>query len=208
MNIGRSIAAAIAVHSDLKTAVHGVATDYVAKSTTVDQLIRNADVAVGAAIAAAKIDMAGGISLGDIAGLTIVSRAADKSIQSNLTPEDDADLVVAVAANKNYLLMLYALTDEDGNDMHWKFTIPANGALNGMIAGDIGNQTSLVDPPHGYNLETQVDLIGASEDWLYVMGLYIGGDTAGNIQFQWAQKTSGTTNTSVRAGSHMILIEV
>lgn len=68
MQILRSVGVAVAAHSALKTGVHGVASDYVAKSTNVDQLIRNADVAVDAAIAKSKLALVlvnGGTYTGD-----------------------------------------------------------------------------------------------------------------------------------------------
>lgn len=67
MKIGRSIGTAIAAHNVLKTGVHGVSTDYVAKSTNVDQLIRNADVAAGAALAYAKLNLGLAVKNTDIA---------------------------------------------------------------------------------------------------------------------------------------------
>lgn len=55
MIIGRSITSQIAAHNVLKTGVHGVATDYVAKTTDSTQLIVNAAVKAAAGIVLSKL---------------------------------------------------------------------------------------------------------------------------------------------------------
>ena len=117
MKIGRSISTSVAAHAALKTGVHGVGTDYIAKSTNADQLIRDADVAALAAIAYSKLNLTGLIRDADI--------------------KSDAAIALSKLASQPWALITIAETEVFSGTSPIAWT-----DLN--LSGTIGSQATLV----------------------------------------------------------------
>lgn len=96
MKISRAVSVPISVHAALKSAVHGVGEDYLAKSTNEDQLIRNADVALIAGILYAKLTLTGSLRNVDIhTAADIAITKLDSAVCSETAADNIADAVIA-----------------------------------------------------------------------------------------------------------------
>ncbi len=128
----------------------------------------------------------------------VIRKTAETQVVSNSTTlvNDDA-LLLAVAANEVwqiFVILRWITTAAAG--MKQTFTIPTNGALTlqGLLAA--------------YNEEsgtTTKDISGTGVNRANITRyLYVGGATAGNIQYQWAQTTAEVSNTKVLTNSFLL----
>ena len=134
-------------------------------------------------------------------------KRASETINNTTTIQNDDELVIAVAANTDYIMsmvlyFLSATTAVAGID--WAFSLPSGAA---GAATDVSNDSS-GDANALTNIVTE--RIAAQENST-VLGAYhyVGhitvGETAGNAQLQWAQNTGVAENTTLIAGSSLML---
>ncbi len=136
---------------------------------------------------------------------TIVRKTADETVNNSDTLQNDDELLLAVAVNEVWtFFMWFVFNSGTTPDFKFTFTVPTNGSLKTIFGGDVAVTT--VTTAIAENTGTDVrDVAGVGADRAYLIwGKYVGGDTAGNIQFQWAQNVANASNTIVRANSFMI----
>ena len=134
-----------------------------------------------------------------------VVKSVDETVTSSTTLQDDDELLFPVKANKNYAGWVkgFIVSDPDP-DFKFAFSIPSgttnkrsNAALSTVSAGaaaDIDAVGTLIT--------------GNSNEKSFVVYFYVlVGATAGNVVFQWAQNTSDAANTTVKAGSSLMVVE-
>ena len=137
-------------------------------------------------------------------------KTADESVTSSAVSQDDDALSLAVVANAVYLVtawMIYEATT--ASDIRWGFTWPTGAtmpwgemALDTAAAGIFGDVK-----PNAFGAPASGDVFqaggaGAGSQLTGILyGLLTTSSTAGTLQLQWAQGTSGATATKVKAGS-------
>lgn len=145
-------------------------------------------------------------------------KSGSTSRASTTTVVDDPDLIVPVQANELCLIEFYvkysggttgtAPGTGPGIRTHWgvpsgtttnrQVTGPGSGATDSAannISGHWGVHGTATDEDYGWRSTTGSSL------WLYEWAVVQVGSTAGNISFQWAQTTSGTSPVLVTGGS-------
>ncbi len=139
MKIARSVTTAIAAHNVLKTGVHGVGVKYVGKVTNSDQLVRDADVAVGAAIAFAKL-----------ATLPLAMTLDGTKVFDGTAPTSWTDLDLSSVVGANVALVILNVynaisvaaaavrTKGDGKEYY------TTGTSQGCAQGDLGSGVNCV----------------------------------------------------------------
>ena len=231
MKIGRSIQTLIAAHSALKTGVHAVADAFLAKTSQEDQTLSDAEIpatiardaevtsaiathsgadtgvhGVGAspvcseAKADGKIATHAALRTGTH-GIVVLRKAADQSVTTSVTLENDNTLFLPVAANEVWFIIaqLWAGSTVNNADMDVAFAVPSGGVFSwGWNLDGFGT------PPI---TTAEVKLIATDCTLTYfgwLMGVYVGGSNAGNLQLQFAMNTLQTGNIIMKANSLMI----
>jgi hypothetical protein len=141
-------------------------------------------------------------------------KAADESVTSSITLQDDNHFSWSILANTNYMMLgwIYA-TGAAAGDIKMALSAPAGctGYRNVHWAGAAVTTPSSTIPDQG--VQTNI----ASRDTRGLPGGDISGQiwgavfnagTAGTLKFQWAQDVSNATPTTIKKGSWMLLIPV
>lgn len=145
----------------------------------------------------------------------LVLKGSDEGpVASNITPQDDDELVLPVAASTTYTLEAwigYSCTS-DAPDFRCDFTIPAGATLvrsvYGLAAASTATSGSVEysrNPTAGTD-DGRGSVNGSLS--IYVVGTLIVSTTAGSIQFRWAQVNSNAAGITVLANSWMKLTAV
>jgi len=132
-------------------------------------------------------------------------KEVDQFIQSQTTFEDDDDLLFAAEANKVYhIQLIFFFLTTSVADWDYRFSIPA------LAAGEYMQDN--IEPVIESNA---IDITGTRFSNVGVgTPLVLGqwcvlrmGATAGNVIFQWKQRSSVASNTGTLAGSCMLVYE-
>jgi hypothetical protein len=147
------------------------------------------------------------IAAGDIIALGTIGviKGADEPLASSTTLQDDDDLYIAVPANTS-LLWVCKLSITGGSrgssDFKWFWSVPdgMTGTYWATYEGTGGGQNT--GQIRDFTTVNAVGTAGTSNPQpLEIMGSLTNGETAGTLQLQWAQNTSSSTDTTVKAGS-------
>lgn len=141
-------------------------------------------------------------------GATIVRKTADQTVNNSETLVNDTHLLFPVGISEVWLifLRLRILIEAGASQAVTKiaFTVPTNGAFQWNSARDIGILA-------GTNMLTEVTTAEVDQTGYagvnkqtFIWGTYIGGDTAGNLQLQWAQKVAEAKDTKMLTNSYII----
>lgn len=139
----------------------------------------------------------------------VVIKPSDQDLASSTTLQSDNALLAAVLASVTYTFecfLNYEGGTEGSSDIKWNWLVPASAKLryqasNVSTSGNVGggpvntDSTVVVAGTNGAGV-----LMGVTMRGTLVMSA-----TAGNIQLQWAQNTSDSTDTIVHAGSSLKL---
>lgn len=141
------------------------------------------------------------------AGLTFarIIKSADETVNSTTTLQDDDELTTALSANKRYFFVLYLYFVSDATpDFKYLLTVPT-GSNSRRIVSDWGAvfESSTTTP----SISTSPLVSNSNQYTVSVHGYVITAGTAGNLTLQWAQNTSDAANTTVKAGSTLIVYE-
>lgn len=137
-------------------------------------------------------------------GATVLTavKTANETKTLDTTFADDADLVIPMAANKLYELRVFILQNSDAaTDFKWRINGPT-GAL-AKFSGSAGTSIGF----SGFGTTNSVNGAGADRIGIY-NGQVTTDSTAGDLQFQWAQLTSGAGTTTLKQGSYIRLLEI
>lgn len=138
-------------------------------------------------------------------------KAADESVTSSATVQDDDHLAVTMQASCTYTLdyWLVSISASDTPDFKMGWTLPSGATMD---FGAIGLFTTVAASTAG-SVETQAVLAattptatisyGAVNGNTIVIGRgrVITSTTPGTLQLQWAQATSNATATTLKKGS-------
>jgi hypothetical protein len=131
-------------------------------------------------------------------------RLTTKSITSSTTLQDDANLVIPLAANSSYELSGQLIYNGDpAGDLKIGWTGPAGFSI-GFVASTMAiGSASYADDQLFYGTQAnapQFGCIGTGSNQTtaaMLSGLVLIAGTAGNLQLQWAQFASNATATSM-----------
>lgn len=158
----------------------------------------NADIAAAAAIALTK--------LASTPGATVVLKASEETVINNSTLQDDDELLFAVGVNEVWEFFAYIRYNSHFTpDFKFAWAIPTAASIKQYHGFDIVSLSEIGDLDERDG-ETSLDVVASAESdkVILLQGLYIGGANAGNVQFQWAQKSSDAAETKVLANSFIV----
>ena len=137
----------------------------------------------------------------------VVSKAADETLASDTTLQNDNELVLAVRASQTYLVRLrVAVTTAPTPDFKHAFSLPAAATI--QMVGMTHHSGAMSTNNVGWNGSSQALLGSATTVFVEYLGLLTVDTTAGNLQYQWAQNTSDGASTIVEAGSSLEIVEI
>ena len=147
---------------------------------------------------------------GSLAETFGVIKGSDETVFSSTTQQDDNELAIDVTIGVTYaVIMILKLIQGAGTDadFDFRFTQPAGssgaysfniiaagGTSYGMIKGETGWTPIQFNVPNG-----------PAQSVLTLMGSFTAG-ADGTLQLQWAQNSAQLTNTTVQAGSTLLLV--
>jgi len=177
--------------------------------------IRNAEVKSDAAIAESKLALTVGTStlntkIGtDIAthnalktgihGEVLVLKASDEVVNNSTTLQNDDELFIPVGIDEIWavFLQLRLITPSASPNHKIAFVVPNNGVFSWIPFKPAGQGAVAL------TTGSQPITTGAAEVHGPIWGIYIGGDTAGNLQLQWAQNAAAVEDTKILANSYL-----
>lgn len=127
-------------------------------------------------------------------GMELIVKAADESVTSSTTVQDDNHLVIPIAANAAIQFEGYLLCSDGGGAIDFTFTGPT-GAIGGFS----------VDAVNGYwelGTERAITLTSNIAAVAFRGGVKASA-TAGNITLRWAQTGSSGAASTIHAGSYI-----
>lgn len=174
----------------------------VAKVTTANDIVR----ATGAN-ALARI--ASGAVGGNVANWKHVPASADVSVNTQITPQNDADLKLAILANEIWICrgIIVATCADSSVDFRYDFAVPS-GAGGKFSAHEAPGGTATVDNDDSIGDDIQIDIIGGATAIVPIFAYLANGATPGDWQFRWAQGTSSATNLTRLKGSFLEFLKI
>lgn len=142
-------------------------------------------------------------------------KAADETVTSSATPQNDDHLICPVEANSTYLLLAYLSWSctSATPDFRLDFDVPAGAAipLRSFLAQPTGNTTSTGTIDTGANSsaggdDTRMTFNGTSAGIIF--GTVVVGATAGNVTLRWSQATSDAAGVTLKQYSWLRLEKV
>jgi hypothetical protein len=133
-------------------------------------------------------------------------KATDEARASDATLANDTSLkLTGLVSGGIYEIAAIIVYDgaDDTNNLQWKFTVPSSSA--GVYTYSRENEAGVYSGayPASWTDTVTAHTTGVTAAMsVTIRGLLIAGAN-GTLQFQWAQHTSGATNTHVRANSYM-----
>jgi len=133
----------------------------------------------------------------------MVRKTADESVVSSTVQQNDDVLFFAVAANEIWRFELMLITTGTF-DFAGQMTFPS-GRIDGSAIATSGAGTIALTNL-GSNSSPSLQWVARCDSTTVprthsVYGIFANGGSAGNLQLQWAQGTSGATATIVKANS-------
>lgn len=147
-------------------------------------------------------------------------KAADESVISSTTLQNDNELFAAVAANTSYRLDLALLVTEATGitaDIKLAWTMPSGCRLDAAAIGAHVNWTGVTSALEvefsSWQGETSSPTSAKSFGTInagivfgiQIRGIVAVGANSGTLQLQWAQNASVAENVTVKAGSSLVL---
>lgn len=121
-----------------------------------------------------------------------IGKAADESVASSTTLQNDDDFVFAIAANEIWVVNLYLhVSVPNAPDMKMEWSLPSGGVkmqtaiMYDAISGVLDSVTKAT------GVVTLVS--GATGTYIFATATLTNGSTAGNAQLQWAQNASSAS---------------
>jgi len=132
-----------------------------------------------------------------------VVKKVDETIQSDTAVSVDAELSIALLADKTYsFLELIVMQSDATADIKTQHAIPTG-------ATGIQNGANLTGNPDSTDSVTILRSLGTDGNVQIMMrtGKIVMSSTAGNFTFNWSQLTSQAIDTTVFAGSYLVVWE-
>lgn len=142
----------------------------------------------------------------------VAIKPSDTGRASTTALANDPDLVLGLSANSTYEItgnIFYDGGTGVGNegDIKYAWAVPTSGSFVGSmihlnVSGNFAGAFQQIDGDANAG-SAQTQGIGVIMI-LTVSGMVTVASTAGNLTFRWAQNTSETTNTHVKANSYLV----
>lgn len=131
----------------------------------------------------------------------VVRKTALQTINNSTTLINDDHLLLAVGIDEVWLFQLFCIHDfSSAADLDVSFTVPANATV---LWGEPSVQ------PSTKTAGQELFIAGSAKDSIIqLQGIVVVGDTAGNLQFQWAQNAAIVTDCRVEANSVLIATQL
>ena len=141
----------------------------------------------------------------------VVRKTADETVNNSATLQNDDHLLLTVGASDVWLVDMRLMLSATSTTPDWKFafTVPA-GATFRWGAEDlttIGGWVPVAVGTSAPALSTTGTVTAGSSGSVHgshLTGIYVGGGTAGTLQFQWAQNTATVADSKVLTNSCLI----
>ena len=140
-------------------------------------------------------------------------KTADESRNLTITVANDTDIQFDLAANTKYRFQGNIFFDTvAAADFKWRIAGPTGATLirihrYNIAPGTTTHSDIAVDTAYSV-ADIAVTSGGADGGYVHFQGIIFNGGTAGTFAFQWAQNTSNASNTTVRAGSFLAIVEI
>lgn len=136
------------------------------------------------------------------AGMSLIVKAPDETVNNSAALQDDDDLLFAVAANESWQFEgTFFWTGNGTADLKLTFAGPAGSAGAWAVEQDPLDATAEAD---GDELGTTGLLSGTSgRRKVHFWGAIANGANAGSLKLQWAQNTADASDTTIHAGSYI-----
>ena len=148
-----------------------------------------------------------------IADFQQVYKTADESVTSSTVLQNDNHLLVSLAANARYeVIVRLAVNGASSGDVKTAWTMPAGVTSQRYSFGpDVSSATSTAGTTvrastitNGHLVEINYGVFSTGQQSYIEETLYvITAGTAGTCQLQWAQNASSATATTVEEGSYI-----
>jgi hypothetical protein len=141
-------------------------------------------------------------------------KTATETVVSSTTLQDDNDLTVSVAASSVYVLDAMLKYDSSTtSDLKISWVGPAGATLSWtatvLIEAAASQQDVQMLPGAALGASSVLGVASAGgTTYAFIRGLLVVAGTAGTFKLQWAQQTSGGTNTNMLADSYIFLRRV
>lgn len=139
-----------------------------------------------------------------------VRKGVDESISSQITLQDDNDLILTPATSTTYIIdgVIFASSTSQLPDLVIAFSVPSDAELEiGYLAME-GVSLHSGEHLHGSQISFEIDLPATNAVTIKVIGTLKMGTTNSPLQFQWAQETSKTDTVTVLKGSYLQITEI
>lgn len=142
--------------------------------------------------------------LAGIAGATIIVKASDDTVNNSTTLANDSELLFPIAINEVWEFTILVLSFSPATpDYKCAITVPANTFLCWLFSGrDAGGTvciTNMIVSGGSHSSRGENCVYG-----IIIHGIAIATDTAGNVQYQFAQNTQNVSDTKTLIGSCII----
>jgi len=128
-------------------------------------------------------------------------KTVDQIVSNSVVVVDDDELFVPLLANKRYGFLVFIYCEvTSASDIREAFSAPA-GAVGTWGETLLSNQLMIALSTEN----TQGTSTGPRSQ--YLSGQVLNGGTPGNLNLQWAQNVAEVFDTTVRAGSFMVVWE-
>lgn len=135
-------------------------------------------------------------------------KLAIETVNNTAALHNDTELVVSVLASTTYEMHLMLFYNSGVTpDLKIFWTAPAAATL--MWGGICADAAGAVSLPGNLSLATTQVVGGSAADAsAHFWGIFTTSATAGSLQLQWAQNTATVANTSLYAGSALLLRQI
>ena len=144
---------------------------------------------------------------------SVVFKTADESVNNSIALQNDDHLFLAMTANEKWeaKIVLYLVDNfTSGDSANFKFaiTVPSGAAIQYRTVALTTASAIAQFTAFASGGAISVQALASVSSIYAIHALVQNGGTAGNLQFQWAQATANTYNTTLKAGSCLVAHEL
>jgi len=143
----------------------------------------------------------GGVALGN------VIQSVDESRTNDTTLSDALEMLFPLEINSTYMMITYFFIDGSASfDLKSRWTLPTDVTSDSLTGTSVWRNQESNTQDSSSTIATGVN--GVPIQYYVNAFRIITGSTAGNIQWQFAQNTSGATPTTIKQGSMLVIYKL
>ena len=144
--------------------------------------------------------------------INTIRKTANEDVTSSITPQNDDELIVPVAANATYEIefVIFAQSADAAADLLTAWSVPSGATGLKAVLGPTSTAAAFTSNANtaatlkGRNFATNVAYQLDTDGTLIIeKAAVVTSSTAGNVTFQWSQNTSSATATTVLSRSYV-----